>query len=81
MIPLTTVALVPLLLPSRYSRNADDTACGCPDWPALGINAPSESTCYGKNPYWEALSVPWLKYLKRACPTACKLHTRLDHPK
>ncbi|CBJ30709.1 thaumatin-domain containing protein [Ectocarpus siliculosus] len=55
---------------SGYSRNAEDTACGCPDWPALGINAPSESTCYGKNPYWEALSVPWLKYLKRACPTA-----------
>eukprot|EP00904_Undaria_pinnatifida_P003700 jgi/Undpi1/13330/HiC_scaffold_8.g02989.m1 len=55
---------------SGYSKNADETACGCPDWPAEGIKAPSSSPCYSKNPYWDLLSLPWLKYLKRACPTA-----------
>lgn len=61
-----------LLTTSRYSRNAEESACGCPDWVAEGINAPSESVCHSNNPFWDSLSLPWLKYLKRACPTACK---------
>lgn len=58
----------------RYSKNADDTACGCPDWVAEGINAPVNegSSCSSNNPYWDSLSLPWLKYLKTACPTACE---------
>ncbi|CAN0051618.1 unnamed protein product [Scytosiphon promiscuus] len=55
---------------SGYSRNADDTACGCPDWVGEGINAPSSAVCQSSNPFWDSLSLPWLKYLKRACPTA-----------
>lgn len=58
----------------RYSKNSDDTACGCPDWVAEGINAPVNegSTCASSNPFWTSLSLPWLKYLKTACPTACE---------
>ncbi|CAN0437547.1 unnamed protein product, partial [Laminaria digitata] len=56
-----------------YSKDADETACGCPDWVAEGIMAPSSSECHSKNPYWDLLSLPWLKYLKAACPTACEL--------
>ncbi|CAN0382645.1 unnamed protein product, partial [Ascophyllum nodosum] len=55
---------------SGYSKDADDTACGCPDWVAQGIQAPASAKCHSNNPYWEALSLPWLKYIKKACPTA-----------
>eukprot|EP00903_Cladosiphon_okamuranus_P015353 g14179.t1 len=57
---------------SGYSKNSDDTACGCPDWVAEGINAPVNegSSCASNNPFWTALSLPWLKFLKTACPTA-----------
>eukprot|EP00752_Nemacystus_decipiens_P017488 g15679.t1 len=57
---------------SGYSKNSDDTSCGCPDWVAEGINAPVNegSACASSNPFWTALSLPWLKYLKAACPTA-----------
>lgn len=58
----------------RYSKTSDETACGCPDWVAEGINAPVNegSSCASSNPYWTSLALPWLKYLKRACPTACE---------
>lgn len=58
----------------RYSKTSDDTSCGCPDWVGEGINAPVNegSSCASSNPYWTSLSLPWLKYLKTACPTACE---------
>ncbi|CAM9474740.1 unnamed protein product [Discosporangium mesarthrocarpum] len=54
---------------SGYSIGAAETSCGCPDWPEEGIPAPSSGECHANNPLWDRYSLPWLKFLKVACPT------------
>lgn len=54
---------------SGYTPGADSTACGCPDWEASLIDAPSISTCNGINLEWVEKAQPWAQQLKKACPT------------
>jgi hypothetical protein len=55
---------------SCYSTGASVDCCGCgtdaAGWP--GVLGPGFA-CAGDNPSWEAHAMPWLLYLKKACPT------------
>lgn len=55
---------------SCFSASATDTCCGCGDWTAQGINAPSVDKCTATNADWSKDALPWLKPFKAAAPTA-----------
>ncbi len=44
--------------------------CGCPEWIANRINAPSVSPCFCNNTEWLRSAFPWLQPMKKACPTS-----------
>ena len=54
---------------SGYNVDSN-TVCGCPDWEAEDINAPPTEDCKGHNPEWHTAALPWVKWIKKACPTA-----------
>jgi Thaumatin family len=54
---------------SCYGVNST-TCCGCPSWVIGGKTLLTSMSCQGANAQWTSLSLPWLSFLKNACPTA-----------
>lgn len=54
---------------SGYKVNSS-TVCGCPTWKDKGIKAPPIDPCRGNNTVWERNALPWVEWMKRACPTS-----------
>lgn len=50
--------------------NSTNVVCGCPLWENEGINAPATSDCLCNNSVWHQSSLPWVEWMKRACPTS-----------
>ncbi len=56
---------------SGYNCNPGNSMlCGCPAWESIGINAPATSPCQCDNTDWQKNSLPWIQWMKKACPTA-----------
>ena len=56
---------------SGYNCQAPDSrVCGCPLWASVGIHAPATSACECQNPTWQQKALPWLEWMKEACPTS-----------
>lgn len=68
---------------SCYTPRSTDTCCGCPTdskskakWPATltvpppALNDINAAVCSGNNTEWETYVVPYIQFLKDACPTA-----------
>lgn len=57
---------------SGYQKNPPipSIVCGCPTWKDEGINAPAVSMCQAYNTVWGKNSLPWVEWMKRACPTS-----------
>ena len=53
---------------SGYNSPVGSTVCGCPDWESLGIDAPPVAPCTTSDKRWEEKSLPFLIFLKKACP-------------
>ena len=53
---------------SGYNSPIGSTVCGCPDWESLGIDAPPVAPCTTSDKRWEEKSLPFLIFLKKACP-------------
>lgn len=55
---------------SGYNQPEGTTVCGCPDWEAMGIDAPPIAKCQTSDKNWEEKSLPFLIFLKEGCPMA-----------
>ena len=58
---------------SGYSNNCNQSkgvVCGCPSWESVGIIAPATAPCQCDNNEWNQTALPWIQWMKKACPTA-----------
>lgn len=53
---------------SGYNQPPGTKVCGCIDWEALDIDAPTHIRCETTDRNWEEKSLPFLKFLKTGCP-------------
>ena len=53
---------------SGYNSPIGSKVCGCPDWEEFGIDAPPVAKCTTSDKHWEEKSLPFLIFLKKACP-------------